>query len=120
MRLRLAIVAGLVLTAGAVLVTLLPATPAAGIECGTWVAPEWDDDTTRELLDDAQRIHDRTDSPEIAAGARQVARDVRRAADLCAPALSARRAIALSLAGLALILPAAVIWVGRSRRDEGT
>lgn len=119
---RAAVAVAAVLILAALGATFLPASPAPGLECGTWVAPEWDADTSDELVTDARGIYQRSVAAgrdELAGDALAVAADVRRNQAQCGQALDTRRTVAMSLAGLAIILPAAVMFTaGRRRREE--
>src|SRR3712207_3539010 len=89
--------------------------------CGTWIAPEWSDQTTDNIVSDAERTFDeaqRRGRDKRAVEALDIAADARTAHAVCADALSDRRAVALVLYGAALVLPLAVASVAAGRNGR--
>lgn len=117
---RSAIALGVLLLVAAVLVTFAPASPS-GATCGSWVAPEWDDDAVAELLEQYQSIYDRARAAgrdDLAEDALGSASGVAEAHRVCSDALSARRALSLVLLGLAVVVPVGVLFVAGGRRNR--
>lgn len=116
---RLAIVAGVLFLLGAVAATFLPTSPQ-GATCGTWVAPEWDEEATDALVRDWEQLADQELSPFEGTADANIAgiRAVQRA---CDGALGTRRTATLVLLGLAVLVPAGVFFVAagdRRQRDD--
>lgn len=117
---RLAIALGAILALGAIAVSFAPASPTAAgdASCGTWLVPEYDRQEVADLLGRAVDLDEQSsrlgvDSSELQASTLAVIR----AYEACDGALSRRRTLALSLTGLAVALPIAVLFVaGRSDR----
>ena len=119
MWLRAAAVLAAVLFLGAVAATFLPTSPQ-GATCGTWVAPEWDDESTQRLLDRAGVLREGAGidpSGELGAEVAGLAASVSASKRLCDDALSTRRTVALVLLGAAVLVPAGVLFVGAGRRE---
>lgn len=117
---RLAIALGVLLVVAAVLVTFVPASPS-GATCGNWVAPEWDDDTTAQLLEQARSLYDEASAAgqdAIASQALGSGTGIAKAHQVCSDALSTRRAVSLVLVGLAVVVPIGVLFVGGGRRKR--
>lgn len=118
---RLALVAAVVLFAGALAATFLPTEPLPSLKCGTWVAPEWDEDEAQKMIEGLRETYEKADAlgaEDIAGDSYGLARNIRRATEECGAALSTRRTVALSLLGLAVLVPGAIVFVARGRRPE--
>lgn len=120
---RIAIALGALLLLGGALATFLPTSPE-GASCGTWVAPEWTeddmDDVSRavDVGDDLSRLNlDGSLDDQIAdlGAAAYVAVESKR---LCDDALGTRRTTAIVLLLLGVVVPAGVLFVGASRREN--
>lgn len=116
---RVAIVLAGVFVFGALAATFLPASPE-GATCGTWIAPEWDDKGTADLLDKYREMAEGASSPELSryrgeaiGGAAAVVRTKRN----CDDALGTRRTTALVLLGCALVAPLGVVFIAGARKD---
>lgn len=120
MRTRLAVALGILLFAGALLVTFLPTSPT-GATCGNWLDPEWSDSHTQQMLNRGTTIAIRAENvnrPDLAARARAIAAGVEHSHLVCSSALSTRRTMALVLLGFAVLMPAAVWFVGGGLRPR--
>jgi hypothetical protein len=113
---RLAIVAGALLLLGAVAATFLPTSPQ-GQTCGTWVAPEWEEEATDQLVERWQDLGERDFLGGGAEAAGRVA-SIRGAQRACDSALGTRRTVALVLLAGAVLVPAGVMFVAGGRREE--
>lgn len=116
---RLALAIGALLALGAIAVTLAPTSPTAAGDsgCGTWLSPGYDRAEVAELFDTAVDLDQKVsqlggDTSELQASTLAVVR----AYEACDKALDTRRTVALSMLGLAVVLPMAVLFVG-GRRD---
>lgn len=120
---RLAVAVAVLAILGAVSATLLPTSPQ-GASCGTWVSPEWTDQKTNALVDQALELTDQSISGDIAGEGYAIASNARTAQRLCSDALGTRRTVSIVLLGLALVLPAGLLFVGgaavRRRQDLDT
>lgn len=118
---RVAIVLAGVFVLGALAATFLPTSPE-GATCGNWVSPEWDDETTRDLVDEYQELAsgDGTDSPELSrlrGEATGSAMAIVRSKRLCDDALGTRQTMTFVLLGLAVIAPVGIVFIAGARRD---
>ena len=114
---RLALVLGVLLLGGAAGVAFLPASPS-GVTCGTWVSPEWDRERAQVMAEDAADTAEQADAmgaDALAGEAGGLALRVARNYRLCDDTLSGRRTWSLILLGAAVIVPAAVLFVGAAR-----
>jgi hypothetical protein len=117
---RATLVAVVVLGVFALAAMFLP-TEKAGADCGTWPAPEYSDAKMAELAEsyaglDVESMTALGMGADVAAlGAN--ARAIATAKAACDDALSTRRNLTFGLlAGVALV-PAGVVFVGRTKRD---
>jgi len=113
---RLAVAVGALCLVGAALATFLPTSPQ-GATCGTWVAPEWTDEGTRQLVEDGSELakYDGLFGDSRGAGIAYAAAASKR---VCDDALGTRRTISIVLLVLGVGGPALVLFVGRERRDD--
>lgn len=117
---RLAITVGVLLALGAIAVTLTPTSPtaAAATGCGTWLSPEFEREEVADGFGEAVEAEETLstlggDTTELQASMLALVR----AYEACDKALSTRRTVTLSMLGLAVALPVAVLFVG-GRRDR--
>lgn len=103
---RIAVAVAALFAVGALAFTLVPA-GTANTDCGWWFSPEWDRDESRELATSLAGFGDE-------ASAMVVARNWRE----CDEALSTRRNVSLGLLGAGVLIPGAVVFVGRGRRSK--
>lgn len=113
MSVRIALAALVLLLAGAGAATFAPSS-ASGASCGTWVAPEWSASETAELVGKYDALSERASvlSPEMSGEAAGRAERLMAIQQGCDAALGTRRMVALVLLGLAVAVPAAVLFVG--------
>lgn len=113
---RAAIVIGALFFIGAAAATFLPASPD-GATCGTWVDPEWTDEAVDDLLDDWEGIYNSTAGTSFGQGlaseAVGSAMSIKASKTACDDALGTRRTISIVLLAGAVLVPAAVMFVGR-------
>lgn len=111
---RLAIAVGALCLAGAALAVFLPTSPEGAV-CGTWVAPEWGDEETQELLEKNQELakYDELLGDNGSAGRAVAIAESKR---LCDDALGTRRTVSIALLILGVVGPALVLFVGRRPR----
>lgn len=115
---RLAIVAGLALLLGALLLTFLP-TNSQDTKCGHWFNPEWDRAKSQALAEEyadiadeaAELANDEGIGAEASASAYQIASAYRR----CDDSLGTRRNLSIGLLVAAGLVPAAIVFVGKAR-----
>lgn len=104
---RIALVAGLGLLLAALAFSFAPA--SAGVaECGWWGSPEWTEAESRDIAERAAAVP----------GGEGLAISTARAYRDCADTLSARRNVSLGLAASALLVPGAVLFVGRRKGSQ--
>jgi len=121
---RLAIALGVLFLVAAAIVTFAPTSPS-GASCGNWIAPEWTDAKTQDIIDRSSRTYDQASAlgaDDLADESARIAISARRAHDLCADSLSTRRTLAIVLLGLGIVVPIAVLFVdgGRRRKPPAT
>jgi hypothetical protein len=116
---RLAVAAGVLFLLGVGAATFLPS-DQPGAHCGTWVAPEWPRGEVVRLaaqFRDQGRQFTALSHPREAADAEANAQDTERAYVVCSDALSTRRTWTFALLGLAVVVPALIVFVGRGRAN---
>lgn len=101
--------AGIALLLGALAFSFAPAS-SGGSECGWWGSPEWGEAESKDL---ARRA---LETP----GGEGIAFSTARAYRECNEKLVARRNVSLGLLAVALLLPAGIVYVGRSRDQVAT
>lgn len=114
---RVAIVAFFVCILGAVASLVLPTSPQ-GANCGTWLAPEWTDSGTAEIVDGTEALREQSLDPELSEDGTSMAYAAVTSKRLCDDALGTRRTVSLVLLGMAVIVPAGVVFVGRGRSER--
>ena len=115
---RAAVALGALLVLGAVAATFLPTSPE-GVTCGTWVSPEWSDSGVDELVGQAEDLAEEYgDFAGAGDQAEAMAANALRNQRLCDDALSTRRTVSLVLLGLAVLVPASLLFVGGGQRRD--
>ena len=114
---RLAVVVGSLLLVGAAAATFLPTSPQ-GATCGTWVAPEWNEDHVDKLREQANSLAEQDFTGEFGGEALAIAAGSQKALRICDDALGTRRTVTFVLVGLAVLVPVGLLFVGGGRRTE--
>lgn len=117
---RLAAAIGALAMLGALGATFAPAS-SHGVDCGTWIGPDWTEESTTALVESAYRTETLARATGNAAAVIRagVMRDrALAAATDCQDVLADRRTLTLALAGVGIVGPAAVLWVGAGRRRD--
>lgn len=109
------VLAGLFLL-GAALVIFIPASPQ-DVTCGTWISPEWPEDESRALAEQALDLAEGDDFLGMDGQAEAIAMSAARNYRLCDDALDTRRLLSFVFLGLAIFTPAALLFIGAGRRD---
>jgi|SRR6478752_6549633 len=114
---RVAIVAFFICVLGSVAALVLPTSPQ-GASCGTWLAPEWTDSGTQRILDSTEDVREQNLDADLAQDGASIAYIAATSKRLCDDALGTRRTVSLVLLGLAVVVPAGIVFVGRAREDD--
>ncbi|MBU2696447.1 hypothetical protein [Pimelobacter sp. 30-1] len=119
--LRATLAVSVLLLVGAALVTFLPASPE-NRTCGTWVDPEWDKETAKELaygfIDVAEEAGSAGLSGSVAENLSS-AKDIADTYRTCDDALDTRRTWTFILLGAGLVVPVVVWFVVAGRLGSG-
>lgn len=116
---RIALVLLTVFLGAAVAAFAIPSS-SYGADCGTWVTPEWDRAETRALVDRMESAYDDArdlEADELAGDASSLAGQAIRAQLGCDDKLGTRRTLTIASLVLAVVGPAAVIFIAGARRQ---
>lgn len=103
---RLAIVLAALFLLVAIGAVLVPSNPT-GAECGNLVSPDWTDEQVDDFIDEYSNVMSAGD-----------ARNIYENNETCESARSTRTIVAGSAAGLAVVAPLAMFFIGGGRREN--
>lgn len=116
---RIGIVIAVLALAGAAAFTFAPSS-AVGAKCGNWLAPEWDEDKVRDLVESYGELADQNLDRDIAGQAVGSMQFLVQVQTECEDKLGVRRTLTFVTLGLGLVIPLALLYVGAAiRRQEG-
>lgn len=114
---RIAVVLGALFAVAALAVVLVPVS-SDGAECGSLVSADWTEEQVEDMSDRSRDIADRDFSGQYSDEAFGLAANARANGRACDQSRSTRWVLVGVAGGLAVVAPAAVLFIGGGRRKR--